>query len=289
MLERFEGPEGRTRLVEAFADQELALHSDALAQQLAQVADLTKYKKRQLLYLEGRPGNNKLYFVLTGSFDLLIKGTPVRVISSGQALGEFPILDRSLSYTVTIRAREPSIVATVDEHNVLSIAKQHPNIWKNMARVLVKRLHATYERVPALREPCVFIGHGHSPLWARVQLFLQNDCRLHVVTFETEPHAGESIVPVLEQMLSKATFAVLVLTSEDQTSDGGTRARQNVVHEAGLFQGVLGFHRAILLVQKGLEEFSNVHGLQHIGFEGDSIESSFLELQRVLKREKQIL
>jgi predicted nucleotide-binding protein len=58
----------------------------------------------------------------------------------------------------------------------------------------------------------VFIGHGRSVLWARVQVYLQNDCKLEVVTYESEPHAGESIVPVLEQMLTKATFAVLVLT-----------------------------------------------------------------------------
>ena len=93
---------------------------------------------------------------------------------------------------------------------------------------------------------------------------------------------------VLEHMLSKATFAILVLTGEDETSEGGKRARQNVIHEAGLFQGILGFQRAILLIQKGLEEFSNVHGLQHISFEEDRIDQTFFELQRVLKREQQI-
>jgi predicted nucleotide-binding protein len=79
-----------------------------------------------------------------------------------------------------------------------------------------------------------------------------------------------------------------VLTAEDETSEGGKRARQNVVHEAGLFQGVVGFHRAILLIQRGLEEFSNVHGLQHIVFDGEKIDQTFFELQRVLKREQQI-
>jgi predicted nucleotide-binding protein len=89
-------------------------------------------------------------------------------------------------------------------------------------------------------------------------------------------------------MLSKVTFAVLVLTGEDETAKGGKRARQNVIHEAGLFQGVLGFHRAILLVQKGVEEMSNVHGLQHIPFERNRIDTTFFELERALKRENQI-
>jgi predicted nucleotide-binding protein len=159
-------------------------------------------------------------------------------------------------------------MATVLEDQFLSIGEQYPEIWKNMAKMLVARLHATRELVPAPRSPCVFIGHGRSALWARVQLFVQKECRLEVVNFESDSRAGKSILAVLEDMLNRATFAVLVLTGEDETAEAGKRARQNVVHEAGLFQGVLGFHRAILLVQKGVEEMSNVHGLQHISFEG---------------------
>jgi predicted nucleotide-binding protein len=86
-------------------------------------------------------------------------------------------------------------------------------------------------------------------------------------------------------MLRQATFAVLVLTGEDETAEGAKRARQNVIHEAGLFQGILGFPRAVMLVQRGLENFSNVEGLQYIEFEGDKIDASFWELQRALKRE----
>jgi predicted nucleotide-binding protein len=131
----------------------------------------------------------------------------------------------------------------------------------------------------------VFIGHGRSQLWARLQLFLQNDLKLKTVSFESQTRVGESIVPVLESMLDQATFAILVLTAEDETAEGTRRSRQNVVHEAGLFQGRLGFPRGILLQQAGLEDFSNVDGLQYIGFDGEKIESTFWELQRVLKRE----
>ena len=138
------------------------------------------------------------------------------------------------------------------------------------------------------RTPCVFIGHGRSKLWARLKVYLQDELNVATVTYESEPRTGESIVPVLEKMLDQATFAVLVLTAEDETADGSRRARQNVVHEAGLFQGRLGFKRAVLLVQDGIEEFSNVAGLQYIPFSEDKIEQAFYELQRVLKREHQI-
>ncbi len=133
--------------------------------------------------------------------------------------------------------------------------------------------------------PSVFIGHGRSLLWARLQLFLQNDLGLKTVIYESESRAGDSIVPILEGMLNQATFAVLILTAEDETAAGGKRARQNVIHEAGLFQGRIGFKKAILLRQDGLEDFSNVAGLQYVSFTGDRIDQTFYELQRVLKRE----
>ncbi|HEX8632609.1 MAG TPA: nucleotide-binding protein [Pyrinomonadaceae bacterium] len=137
-------------------------------------------------------------------------------------------------------------------------------------------------------KPCVFIGHGRNPLWARLQLFLQNDLGLATVNYESESRVGESIIPVLEKMLDQATFAVLILTAEDETASGTKRARQNVIHEVGLFQGRLGFRKAILLRQHGTEDFSNVAGLQYISFNGDQIAEAFYELQKVLKREGQL-
>ena len=131
----------------------------------------------------------------------------------------------------------------------------------------------------------VFIGHGRSPLWAKLQIFLEKELGLTTLNYESESRAGESIVSILENMLDQSGFAVLVLTAEDETSLGNRRARQNVIHEAGLFQGKLGFRKAILLVQEGLEDFSNVAGLQHISFSGNRIDQTFYELQRVLKRE----
>jgi predicted nucleotide-binding protein len=141
---------------------------------------------------------------------------------------------------------------------------------------------------PTVKQPCIFIGHGRSRLWARVKTYLEDELGLATVTYESESRAGDSIVPVLEKMLDQATFALLLLTAEDTTPAGGKRARQNVIHEAGLFQGRLGFKRAVLLVQEGIEEFSNVAGLQHIPFEGENVEQTFYELHRVLRRENQV-
>lgn len=143
-------------------------------------------------------------------------------------------------------------------------------------------------RVHLPRDTCVFIGHGRSPLWQQLRSHLEDHLKLKTVSYESESQVGLSIVHILENMLARASFAVLVMTAEDSTSDNTRRARQNVVHEAGLFQGHLGFSRAIVLRQEGAEEFSNIAGLQHIAFHGEAIDQAFPELERVLKREGMI-
>ena len=86
-------------------------------------------------------------------------------------------------------------------------------------------------------------------------------------------------------MLTKSSFALLVLTAEDETTDGTKRARQNVVHETGLFQGRLGFTKAIVLLEEGAEEFSNLYGIQQIRFKKGNIKETFGDVLATIRRE----
>jgi predicted nucleotide-binding protein len=86
-------------------------------------------------------------------------------------------------------------------------------------------------------------------------------------------------------MLDAAAVALLVLTAEDEMADGGIQARMNVVHEAGLFQGRLSFTKALVLLEEGCMEFSNIQGLGQIRFQKGKISTAFEEVRRVLERE----
>jgi len=133
-------------------------------------------------------------------------------------------------------------------------------------------------------EGYVFIGHGRNKIWARLQIFLKDDLNLKTLTFEDESRTSETIINILDDFLNKTSIAILIMTAEDDTADGKIRARQNVIHEAGLFQGRLGFDKVVILKQEGIEEFSNIAGLQYIPFSKDNIEQSFYELQRKFKK-----
>jgi predicted nucleotide-binding protein len=131
----------------------------------------------------------------------------------------------------------------------------------------------------------VFIGHGRSLLWRELKDFISERLGLPWDEFNRVPVAGVTNIARLSEMLNHAGIAFLVLTAEDETADGRERARQNVVHEAGLFQGRLGFARAITLLEEGCEEFSNIHGLGQIRFPSGKISASFEEVRAVLERE----
>ena len=111
----------------------------------------------------------------------------------------------------------------------------------------------------------VFIGHGgHSSEWLKLERFLSNRLHLSPIEFNSTSAAGVATTERLMEMLDQADFAFLILTGEDEKSDGKLDPRLNVVHEFGLFQGKLGFKKAIILREEGCEDFSNVHGLTAI-------------------------
>ena len=131
----------------------------------------------------------------------------------------------------------------------------------------------------------VFIGHGRSSAWRDLKDFLADRLKLDWEEFNREPAAGISTTDRLKTMLDGAGFAFLVFTAEDERDDGTLHARENVIHEAGLFQGRLGFNRAIILMEDGCAEFSNIHGLTHIRFPRGQIMAMSEEIRRVLERE----
>jgi predicted nucleotide-binding protein len=184
------------------------------------------------------------------------------------------------------------------------------NISKYGAQVLLKnRLTAEAEReeiegdiaISGKRSRTIFIGHGHARAWAALASFIRDELHLQYEEFNRVSSAGIATKERLAEMLDQCGFALLVLTGEDIRRDrrqrpfgfdlwqlfssGTVHARENVIHEVGLFQGRLGWRRAIPLLEAGCEEFSNIVGVGHIPFEKGNIASCFPKIRRVLERE----
>ncbi len=134
-------------------------------------------------------------------------------------------------------------------------------------------------------QPIIFIGHGRSMLWRDLKDHLSDKHGYKIEAYESGARAGHTIRDILDEMMVKSSFAILVLTGEDRLEDGKIVARPNVIHETGLFQGKLGFSRAIVLLEEETEEFSNLHGIQQIRFSKNNIKETFGDILATLKRE----
>lgn len=131
----------------------------------------------------------------------------------------------------------------------------------------------------------IFIGHGKSHAWRDLKDFVKDRLNLPHDEFNRIPVAGVTNIARLLEMLDSAAIAFLVMTAEDEQADGKVHARMNVVHEAGLFQGRLSFTKAIVILEDGCEEFSNIQGLCQIRFPKGNISAAFEEIRMVLERE----
>ncbi len=161
----------------------------------------------------------------------------------------------------------------------ISAAELATKAASHLARQLRRR------RVDARVGTNVFIGHGRSSAWRELKDFIQDRLRLPPDEFNRVPVAGVTNIARLAEMLDSAAVALLVMTAEDEMAEGKLRARENVVHEVGLFQGRLGFTKAIVLLEDGCEEFSNIQGLGQIRFPKGRISAAFEEVRHVLERE----
>jgi predicted nucleotide-binding protein len=163
-------------------------------------------------------------------------------------------------------------------------------------RAMVEDVHQVFQRsqekarLPkpkkAEKKPVViFLGHGRDPQWRDLKDHLQDKHGYRIEAYEVGARAGHTIRDILDDMLTKSSFALLVMTGEDIDSNGNLHARENVIHELGLFQGKLGFSKAIILLEDETNEFSNIHGIQQIRFSKINIKETFGEILATLRRE----
>lgn len=135
--------------------------------------------------------------------------------------------------------------------------------------------------------PRIFIGHGRDSQWKDLRDYLRDKQGFEVEHYEIEPRAGRQIVKVLDSMLSRSNFAILVMTAEDRIPGVGKMPRANVIHELGFCQGMLGHQKSIVLLEKSAKLFTNYGGVQWVPFAKGRIHETYGELLAIIKREFQ--
>ena len=127
----------------------------------------------------------------------------------------------------------------------------------------------------------IFISHGRSADWHKVQSYLEKDIGIDTLELSQEVNRGRTVLQKLWEESNRCSYAVIVMTGDDQVTEGERpRARENVMHEIGFFQGRYGLENVCLLYEEGTNIPSNIHGLVYIPFPKSYIEATFAALRR---------
>lgn len=171
-----------------------------------------------------------------------------------------------------------SIVTQAYELGVSSfLDKNLPSFFIDLQKII--------ERIRKKMNDRVFISHGHNELLLyKLKDFIQNSLGKEPVVLSEQPNSGLTIVEKLEQAAEKCSKAIILLTKDDETASGEKRARQNVIHELGFFQGRYGRKNVILLLEHGVESFSNISGIVYYSFDDSKhFETVYENLRNELK------
>lgn len=134
-----------------------------------------------------------------------------------------------------------------------------------------------------LNKDHIFISHGRSVEWYKVQSFIEKDLGFKTLELAQQPNLGRTVIQKLDEETDSCYSAVIVMTGDDFVSEEEIRARENVLHEIGFFQGRLGLRKVVLFHEEGVNIPSNIHGIVYISFARVNVESTFAALQRELK------
>jgi len=186
--------------------------------------------------------------------------------------GDFPKLD-VIPNTKMSEGTEPSY--HFGRNQLASLARHIEQVFELRAN---SELAAPTSSAPSK----VFITHGRANDWNEVQSFIERDLKLPTLELAQEANRGRTILQKLDEESSECSFAVIVMTGDDQDSDGNSRARENVMHEIGYFQGKFGLSAVCLLHEEGTSIPSNIHGLVYIPFPKRYVSATFGTLMREL-------
>ena len=113
----------------------------------------------------------------------------------------------------------------------------------------------------------IFLVHGHNDdVKDSVVRFIRGITELKVTILHEKADRGRTIIEKFEKHAARASYAVVLLTGDDDGRARGTkkfrpRPRQNVILELGFFVGRLGRGNVALLYEEGVELPSDIQGV----------------------------
>jgi predicted nucleotide-binding protein len=117
----------------------------------------------------------------------------------------------------------------------------------------------------------IFVVHGHDDARKyELMRLLDRAAKPNAIVLHEQANRGKTILEMFERHAQEASFAVVLLTGDDEGRLRGSngeltpRGRQNVIFELGVFIGALGRSNVVVLMDDGVEKPSDISGLIYI-------------------------
>lgn len=252
VVDRFVGDAGLPNRVEAMLGQALVAGDRGLAEVLAARIEVAAISAgTELIRQDG--SDDDIYFIFAGSFAIAVNSQRVATRGRGDHVGEMAIIEPSQARSATVVADEDAVVAKLSAAEMSEVGKEFPEIYRQIARSLSRRMRERNKLVGQFRDrtKVFLISSVESlPIARIIQSSFEHDPFLTTVWTDGVFRAANYTLESLEAALDDSDFAIAIAHGDDLTQFRGQdwpTPRDNVVFELGLFMGKLGRARAILM------------------------------------------
>lgn len=274
MIERFNGEDGKRLLIESLLLQKIVGGNRELATKLANCTDLLEVKTGELI-IEQNDYSNDIFFIISGSFSIIVNSREIAQRQAGDQVGEMSAIEPTKPRSARVVAKELSVVAKITEANFDTLGKEYPELYKSIAKTLASRLieRNKFVKPPSSKIRVFIISSAESLDVARLIIDgLQHDPFDVILWSEGVFKVTNYTLQSLEDELDQADFAIAVAHGDDIAEirdQNWPIPRDNVIFELGLFMGRLGRTRAILMEPRGekVKLPSDLAGVTTIGYQ----------------------
>lgn len=258
MIERFQGDEGRRRLVAALTEHRLIANRQELAERLVAVGALMEVPAGTAFINQGEQTSD-VFFIVAGKLEVRVNGKIVAYRFPGDHVGEMAAIEPTQPRAASVMPVETSVLLQISEGEFSAAAEQFPDVWRRIAATLARRLAERNHLVTVQRERVrVFIMSSVEALPIVDLLIKQfaHDPFLAVAWKNGVFRASHYTLDDLEAELDDSDFAIAVAHADDVVitrDDEWPAIRDNVILELGLFMGRLGRRRAFLMEPRDVD------------------------------------
>jgi len=253
---RFDGRQGKKRLIAALLRQPLINGDKALASKISKLVKLIPIKANNNLTNQGC-NDNDLYFILNGTVSIKLYGREIALRNAGEHVGEMALVDSTAKRSASIYAKEECIFAKLTEAQFSKLTSTYQDLWRQLTFSLVNRLRERNKfHSDPHSKPIIFIGSSTNGLSIATYLrnYLNGRDIIPRLWTNNVFEASRATIEDLMRQVTESDFAILILTPDDvTTSKGKTKSapRDNVIFELGLFMGGINRERTYFVCPKG--------------------------------------